>query len=415
MKTYLVGGAVRDTLLGLAVRERDWLVTGSDPQQLLRLGYRQVGRHFPVFLHPDTHEEYALPRAAPGNEGDTPATLEQDLARRDLTINAMAMDVDGQLIDPLGGEQDLRDRLLRHTPAFRDDPLRVLRLARFAARYRSLGFRLAAETLALARRMVRAGDLDGLVPERVFAEIAKAFAQDDPVAFIQTLRRMRALAVVLPEVDRLFGVPQPVRFHPEVDTGKHTLMVLQQACRLSRQAPTRFASLLHDVGKGATPKQDWPRHIAHEQRGVPLIQALARRLCLPNAWRDLAVLACRYHLHCHRALELKPKTLLKTLNALDAFRQPQRFEQFLLVCEADMRGRKGLQQQPYPQKVFLAGALHAAKAVDLQVLSGSADGGGGIAARIARLRISAIAGYRQAFEATPVPEEPPPGEGASRA
>lgn len=415
MKTFLVGGAVRDKLLGIEARERDWLVTETDPEELQRRGYRQVGRRFPVFLHPVTHEEYALPRAARGDDGDTPVTLEQDLARRDLTINAMAMAVDDRLIDPLGGEQDLRKRLLRHTPAFRDDPVRVLRLARFAARYHRLGFRLAPETLALTRRMVRQGELDRMVPERVYAEIAKAFAEEDPVVFIQVLRRTRALAVILPEIDCLFGIPQPAKYHPEIDTGKHTLMVLQQACGLSPLPQLRFAALLHDIGKGLTPAADWPRHIGHEQRGVPLIIALARRLCLPNAWRDLAVLVCQYHLHCHRALELRPATLLKTLNALDAFRQQHRFQQFLLVCEADMRGRKGFQQQPYPQRRFLAGALQAAQAIDLRGLSKTADGEAGIATRIARQRTAAIARYRNEFEAKPAPTDSPAGEGAADA
>ncbi len=415
MKTFLVGGAVRDKLLGIQARERDWLVTDTDPQELVRLGYRQVGRRFPVFLHPETHEEYALPRAAHADSDATPITLEQDLARRDLTINAMAMDADGRLIDPLGGERDLRERLLQHTPAFRDDPVRVLRLARFAARYHGLGFRLAPETLALARRMVREGDLAAMVAERVFAEISKAFAEDDPVVFIQVLRRTRALAVILPEVDRLFGIPQPAKYHPEIDTGKHTLMVLQQACRLSPLPAVRFAALLHDVGKGVTPAADWPRHIGHENRGAPLVEVIARRLCLPNAWRDLAVLACRYHLHCHRALELRPATILKTLQALDAFRQPQRFEQFLVVCEADMRGRKGLQQQAYAQRAFMAGALQAAQSVDLKGLSDAAPGNAGIAARIARLRSAAIARYRQESGVKPAPSETLAGEGAAGA
>jgi len=397
MKTYLVGGAVRDQLLGLPVNERDWLVTGTDASELLRLGYRQVGQDFPVFLHPDTHEEYALPRPARGSASGTPASIEADLQRRDLTINAMAMDLQGNLIDPFGGEQDLKQRILRHNPAFRDDPIRVLRLARFAARFQALGFQIAPDTIELAHRMVREGDLNRLVPERVFGEIRKALTEENPVAFIEVLRSFGALAVILPEIEQLFGVPQPPEHHPEIDTGIHSLMVLAQACRLSPLPEVRLAALLHDVGKGVTPPGEWPRHIAHEARGVPLIESLARRLCLPNHWRDLARLACRYHLHAHRALELRPKTLLKLLESLDALRRAERFEQFLIVCEADMRGRGGGESRPYPQRAFLRDIRTLVLQVDLSGITGGGGEGPRIAERIRRARIGAIAAFKQTY------------------
>jgi len=399
MKTYLVGGAVRDRLLGLPVHERDWLVTETDAEQLMRNGFQRVGQHFPVFLHPRTHEEYALPRAA-GKAAETKkVSVEEDLERRDLTINAMAMDSQQRLIDPLNGQQDLQDRILRHTPAFRDDPIRVLRLARFAARLHGLGFSIAPETLALVRQMAGNGELDRLVPERVFAEIAKAMGAQHPQEFIGALRQFQVLAIILPEVDALFGIPQPARYHPEIDTGIHTLMVVQQAARLSNQPEVRFAALLHDVGKGATPPAEWPRHIAHEARGVPIIQAIAKRLRLPNAWRDLALAVSRYHLNCHRALELRPKTLLKTLQGIDALRRPERFEHFLIACEADMRGRKGYETSNYPQHEFLRGALRAVQRVDLQRLRSETTEEKDIAEQIARARTLAIETYRQHWQA----------------
>lgn len=399
MKTYLTGGAVRDTLLGLPVTERDWLVTESSAAELQGQGFRRVGRHFPVFLHPDTHEEYTLPRHSAAAGADTTAVVEEDLKRRDLTINAMALDPNSQLIDPLGGAQDLEDRILRHTPHFRDDPIRVLRLARFGARYQALGFHIAPETLALARRMAGEGNLDQAPPERVFAELAKALGDNNPVAFFELLRQTGALQVILPEVDRLFGIPQPPKYHPEIDTGIHSLMVLQQACHLSPLPEVRFAALLHDVGKGTTPPGEWPRHIAHEARGVPLIQSLAGRLRLPNQWRDLAVAASRYHLHCHRAFELRPKTIFRLLKSLDAFRRTERFEQFLIVCEADMRGRKGLEAQPYPQREFMRGARAAAMAVDLKALAAEDARGKQIASHVEQARIRAIVVYKKTFTA----------------
>jgi tRNA nucleotidyltransferase (CCA-adding enzyme) len=364
MKIYLVGGAVRDRLLGRPETERDWLVTGTTPEQMLALGYRRVGRDFPVFLHPETHEEYALPRHARGEESTRPATLEGDLARRDLTVNAMALGPDGELIDPCGGRRDLEQRILRHTPAFEEDPLRVLRLARFAARFQPLGFRVAEETCALVGAMARRGELDRLIPERVFAEISRAIMEEQAPEFFRVLRECGALAPILPELDRLFGVPQPERHHPEIDSGLHSLQVLEQACRFSEEPEVRFAALLHDLGKGATPKNEWPRHIAHEKRGVPMIESLCARLRIPNRWRDLATLTARYHLDAHRAKELRPTTLLKLLEALDAVRRPERFEQFLLACRADRLGRPGREDRPYPQAEYLRAVRTAAAAVD---------------------------------------------------
>lgn len=397
MKTYLVGGAVRDSLLGRPVKERDWLVTGVSAKELLRQGFQQVGREFPVFLHPQTHEEHALPRRGRTADDGTPVTLAEDLERRDLTINAMAIAPDGCLIDPMGGKQDLSDRVLRHTPFFREDPIRVLRLARFAARYRSTGFRIASETLDLARRVVREGDLEHATPERVFAEIRKGLSENDPVAFFEVMRDLGALAVILPEVDRLFGVPQPEQHHPEIDTGLHSLMVLQQACHLSTLPEVRFAALLHDVGKGTTPRAEWPRHIAHEARGAHLVRSLGARLCLPRRWTELAELAARYHLQCHRVFEMRPATILKTLSALDAFRRKKRFDQFLIVCEADMRGRRGFGNRPYTQKAFFAGAFRAAMNTDLRGISRDGHQNKKIAERIARARTAAIANYRDTF------------------
>jgi len=395
MKTYLVGGAVRDTLLGLPVAERDWLVTETSAEELLQKGFQKVGQHFPVFLHPETHEEYALPRHAPGSESDTPASVEGDLMRRDLTINAMAQGTDGQLIDPLDGQGDLQKRILRHTPAFRDDPIRVLRLARFASRYHQFDFRIAPETRELARKMARAGELENLVPERVFAEIAKAMSDDSAVVFVETLRDLHALQFILPEVDCLFGIPQPAQHHPEIDTGRHTLMVLEQACKLSHLPEVRFAALVHDVGKGTTPREDWPRHIGHEARGVPLIRLIAARLCLPNAWRDLSIAVSRFHLNCHRAFELRAETILKMLSALDAFRRPERFEQFLIACEADARGRKGFEERPYPQRQYLTSALERARQVDVKSLDNGIHHGKKVAALVERTRIEAIKEFKQ--------------------
>lgn len=363
MKTYLVGGAVRDRLLGQPVTDRDWLVTGATDEQLIALGYRRVGQDFPVFLHPDTHEEHALPRAGSAKANER-QRVEDDLTHRDLTINAMALTDGDELIDPLNGQRDIHDRLLRHTPAFAQDPVRILRLARLAARLAPLGFRIAPQTQTLVKELVGQGALENLVAERVWSEIQRGLEETDPVHFIQHLRALDALAVIMPELERLFGVPQPAHHHPEIDTGQHSLMVLAQACRLSPNAEVRLAALLHDLGKGLTPQQKWPRHIGHEKRGSRLAETLCQRLRTPKSFSELARLSAQYHTHCHRALELKPTTLLRTLEALDALRRPQRFEQFLQVCEADFRGRLGFQEKSYPQADRFRLALQAARQVD---------------------------------------------------
>ncbi len=373
MQVYLVGGAVRDELLGRAVAERDWVVVGATPESMTALGYRQVGRDFPVFLHPETHEEYALARTerknAPGYRGFAvdfapDVTLEQDLARRDLTINAMARSAEGMLIDPFGGREDLEHRLLRHvSAAFVEDPVRVLRLARFAARYAALGFHVGDDTLALARRMAADGELDALVPERVWQETEKALGEADPAVYFEVLRASNALAIVFPEIERLYGVPQPARWHPEIDTGVHTVMALAAAARLSKDKVVRFAALVHDLGKAETPRDLLPSHAGHEERSVRLVNELCSRLRVPNEYRDVAVLAARHHGVIHQAAELRPATTVDLLDAADALRRPARFEQLLLACEADARGRKGLEDRAYPQADRLRRARASAAAV----------------------------------------------------
>ncbi|MFQ5487223.1 MAG: multifunctional CCA addition/repair protein [Gammaproteobacteria bacterium] len=401
LKVYRVGGAVRDRLLGLPVDDRDWVVVGATPEEMRARGFRQVGRDFPVFLHPETHEEYALARTerkvGPGYRGfevhaDPDVTLEEDLRRRDITINAMAETPEGELIDPYGGYRDLQQRILRHvSPAFSEDPLRILRVARFAARFSPLGFCVADETMALMRRMVTVGEVDALVPERVWKETERALGEKRPTAFFQVLRDCDALARLFPEIESLFGVPQPPRHHPEIDTGIHTMMVLEQACRLSPDSRVRFAALVHDVGKGLTPAEQWPHHIGHEAHGAALIEAMAQRLRISKAYRDLACLVARYHTHCHRAAELRPATLLDTLLALDALRRPQRLEQFLLACEADARGRLGFEERPYPQADILRRALHAMRSVEPRNLLAAGLQGPALADELRRRRIRAIA------------------------
>ena len=402
MQVYLVGGAVRDALLGLAVKERDWVVVGGTREELLRLNYREVGRDFPVFLHPDTHEEHALARlerkVAPGYRGfavefGPEVTLEEDLARRDLTINAIAQSADGTLIDPFGGRRDLEARVLRHvSPAFVEDPVRILRVARFAARFAPLGFRVAAETLALMRAMVERREVDALVAERVWQETEKALREPKAAEFFRVLRECGALQPVYPEIDALFGVPQPAQWHPEIDTGVHTLMVLDQAAALSPDPAVRFAALVHDLGKGTTPRQEWPSHRGHEERSVALIEALSLRLRLPGEYRDLSVIVARYHGIVHRAFELKPKTILEFLERSDAFRRPERFAQALLACEADSRGRAGLEAAPYPQRQYLAEARDAAAAIRPSPEEIAALTGAKIAERVQQRRLHAIAG-----------------------
>ncbi len=400
MKTYKVGGCVRDRLLGLPVKDIDWVVVGTSSDAMLAAGYKPVGKDFPVFLHPETHEEYALARTerktAPGYAGFVfhaapDVTLEEDLARRDLTINAMAEDEGGNIIDPYGGQADLEQRLLRHvSPAFVEDPVRILRVARFAARFADMGFRIADETLQLMKQMVDNGEVDALVPERVWQETVRALAEDRPARFFEVLRDCGALARLFPEIDRLFGVPQPQEHHPEIDTGVHTMMVLQQAARLSDDTRVRFAALVHDLGKGTTPKDEWPRHIAHEARGVPLVRALCERLKVPRDYRELAELVTRYHLHFHRAAELRDDTFMRTLQALDAFRRPERFELFLLACEADARGRPGYEDRDLPQARIFRQAFEAARAIDASSLVAEGFKGQAIADELANRRTRAI-------------------------
>jgi tRNA nucleotidyltransferase (CCA-adding enzyme) len=390
MKIYLVGGAVRDALLHYPVAERDWVVVGARPEELLTQGYQQVGKDFPVFLHPHTKEEYALARTerkqGRGYTGfavncDPSVSLEEDLLRRDLTINAMAQDAQGSIIDPHGGRADLENRVLRHvSDAFVEDPLRVLRTARFAARYAHLQFTVAEQTITLMADIVAQDELAHLSTERVWVELEKALGERNPEVFVQVLRECGALEKLLPEVEALFGVPQPAEHHPEIDCGEHILMALQQAAALSVDTDVRFAVLLHDLGKGATPQSEWPRHIRHEQRGIKLVEQACQRLRAPRRHTDLARAACLYHTHCHRALELRGKTVLKLLNATDALRRPDRFEAFLLACEADARGRLGFEHRDYPQANYLRQALGAAQGVSAEQfkdsgLTGKALGG----------------------------------------
>jgi tRNA nucleotidyltransferase (CCA-adding enzyme) len=406
MQIYLVGGAVRDELLGLPARERDWVVVGARPEELLAQGFKPVGKDFPVFLHPQTGEEYALARTerktGPGYRGfetlfSPDVTLEQDLERRDLTINAIAKDPDGgALVDPFGGQRDLRDRSLRHvSPAFVEDPVRVLRVARFAARFAPLGFTVAPETVEVMRQIAARGELDALVSERVWQETQRALELPAPARFFEVLRAADALPKIFPELHALFGVPQPERWHPEIDSGVHTLMVLEQAAKLSDDPIVRFAALTHDLGKGTTPPEEWPRHIAHEQRGVALVEALCDRLRIPNAYRKLAVLVSRYHLEAHRVEELRTGTLLDLLEHTDAFRRPARFEQFVLACEADARGRKGLENRDYPQAEHLRRARAAAAGVTLEPAERDGLNGQQIAEKLRRARLAALAELRE--------------------
>src|SRR5271163_63133 len=405
MQVYLVGGAVRDALLGLPVKERDWVVVGGTRDELLRQKFREVGRDFPVFLHPETHEEYALARlerkVSPGYRGfavefGPGVTLEEDLARRDLTINAIAQASDGLLLDPHGGQRDLEARTLRHvSAAFVEDPVRILRVARFAARFAPLGFRVAPETAALMRAMVDRGEAAALVAERVWQETEKALREPAVSAFFRVLRDCGALSVIFPEIDALFGVPQPAQWHPEIDTGIHTLMVLDQAAGLSSDPKVRFAALVHDLGKGTTPPEEWPSHRGHEERSVALIEALAARLRIPNEYRELALIVARYHGVVHRAFELRPKTVLDFMERADAFRRPERFAQALLACEADSRGRSGLQSAPYPQREYLLAARDAAAAIKPSAEDIATHTGAQIAERLHQRRTEAIAELRE--------------------
>ena len=397
MKIFAVGGAVRDRLLGLEVADQDYVVVGATPEQMEHLGYRPVGKDFPVFLHPQTHEEYALARTerktARGYKGfDVYAapevTLEQDLARRDLTINAIARDQQGNIIDPFHGVADLKAGILRHvSPAFIEDPVRVLRVARFAARF---GFSVAPETLELMREMVRNGEVDHLVAERAWQEISRGLMEATPSRMFMTLRECGALARILPEVDALYGVPQPPEHHPEVDTGVHVMLVVDYAAARNFPLPVRFAALTHDLGKGATPKAMWPKHHGHEQKSVELAEKLCHRLRAPNECRDLAVLVARYHGDVHRADELRPGTILKLLAATDVFRKPERFEEFVNACACDFHGRTGYEQRAYPPADILRRAAAAARAVDAGAIALEVGDPSRIPAAIEAARLKAV-------------------------
>ncbi|TJY59897.1 multifunctional CCA addition/repair protein [Sinimarinibacterium sp. CAU 1509] len=400
MKRYLVGGAVRDRLLGLALGDRDWVVVGVTPEQMLAAGYRPVGKDFPVFLDVKTGEEHALARterkSGHGYRGFTfhtgpEVTLEDDLRRRDLTVNAIAQDDEGRLIDPYGGQADLRARLLRHvSPAFAEDPLRVLRVARFHARFATLGFRVADETLALMRQMVDDGEVDHLVPERVWKEMSRALMHARPSVFFQTLRDCGALARILPEVDALFGVPQRADYHPEIDTGIHTLMCVDAAARAGAALPVRFAALVHDLGKARTPPDEWPQHRQHEQRGVAPVRAVCERLRVPNDCRDLAIDVTREHLNVHRAFELRPTTLHDLIERLGGLRRPERFEQALQACEADARGRLGHESSAYPQTDHLRAAREIAIAIQAADVMHEGVQGAEIGRRLREARVAAL-------------------------
>ena len=403
MQTYMVGGAVRDALLGLPVNDHDWVVVGATPQEMIAAGYLPVGKDFPVFLHPQTREEYALARTerktARGYHGfavhaEPGVTLEQDLARRDLTVNAMAQDKDGRLIDPFGGRADLDHRVLRHvTEAFREDPVRILRVARFAARFSQ--FSVAPATMALMREMVEAGEVDALVAERVWQELARGLMEDKPSRMFEVLRDCGALARLLPEVQRLWGVPQRAEYHPEIDTGVHVMMVLDMSARLAAPLSVRFACLTHDLGKGTTPADILPRHIGHEERSARLLKQVCERLRVPVECRELADVVAREHGNIHRSAEFGAAALVRLLERCDAFRKPQRFELVLLACECDARGRLGLQEEPYPQRQRLLAALTAAQAVPTHEIAAQAQqqriDGPRIGEMIHQARVQAVA------------------------
>jgi tRNA nucleotidyltransferase (CCA-adding enzyme) len=404
MQVYLVGGAVRDALLGREFHERDYVVVGSTADALLAAGYRAVGRDFPVFLHPETHFEYALARrerkTAPGYRGfvtefSPDITLEEDLLRRDLTINAIAQRDDGTLIDPYGGQADIAARVLRHvSPAFSEDPVRILRVARFAARFAALGFTVHDSTRALMRAMVASGEVAALVSERVWQETERALGESHPQVFFEVLRDCGALAVIFPEVDRLFGVPQPPQWHPEIDTGVHVLLCLQRAAELNAPSTVRFAVLMHDLGKGTTPPDQLPKHLMHESRGLPLIDALCTRLRVPTAHKELARMTCKQHTNVHRAQQLRPETVLKLLEECDAFRRPERFREMLFACQCDAQGRTGLENAPYPQRDYLEAAQAVATDAVLAADEMAALTGPAIAKALRERRMAALAAMR---------------------
>lgn len=420
MKIYLVGGAVRDQLLGLPIKDRDWVVVGATPKTLLAMGYQQVGKDFPVFLNPQTKEEYALARterkSGKGYTGfvcdfSSEITLEQDLIRRDLTINAMAQDEQGNLYDPYQGKKDLDQRILRHiSPAFAEDPLRVLRVARFAARFHHLGFYIAPETLDLMKNLTQSGELAHLTAERVWLETEKALNEPNPKVYFEVLRQIGALKVLFPELDALYGVPNPVQHHPEIDSFLHTMLVLEQAVKLTsspqprtalpandgnkkeiNKNAVRFAAVCHDLGKALTPKEIWPHHYGHEQAGIKPTRSLCKRCKVPTYYQELAELSCEYHTHIHKAFELRPDTIMKMFNRFDVWRKPQRFQEFLLVCFADTLGRTGFENKDYPQLDYINQLLKAAETVSVQQVIADGFEKEGIRDELNRRRIKAIA------------------------
>ncbi|GIU22487.1 multifunctional CCA addition/repair protein [Shewanella schlegeliana] len=404
MKIYLVGGAVRDKLLKLPVKDHDYMVVGATPEQMLALGYNQVGKDFPVFLHPKTQQEYALARTerktAAGYGGFSvdaapTVTLEQDLMRRDLTINAIAQDEEGNLYDPYQGIQDIEKRSLRHvSDAFIEDPLRVLRVARFAARFHSQGFSVAPETMTLMAEISQSGELEALTPERVYLELDKALSTDSPQVFFQVLRQCGALAVLFPEIEALFGVPQPEKWHQEIDTGIHTMMVLEQVAKLTEDNSVRFAALVHDLGKALSPKEHLPKHHGHGQKGLPLINSLCERFRVPNEYRDLALLVSDQHQNIHKITELRADTLVKLFDKADFWRKPQRLDQLLIACEADSKGRTGLELSPYPQADYLKQSFAAASAVEVKSIIEQGYKGVEIREQLTKARIAAVQSFK---------------------
>jgi len=404
MQVYLVGGAVRDHLLGHPYHEKDYVVVGATPEQLLAEGYQPVGKDFPVFLHPKTKEEYALARterkSGVGYHGfqfftDTSVKLEDDLIRRDLTINAMAMDDHGQVYDPYGGQQDLQHKVLRHvSEAFTEDPLRVLRVARFAARYSTYGFTVAEETLQLMRKIAQSGELSALTPERVWKETSRALMEDHADVYFQILKDCDALEVLFPEINALFGVPQRPEYHPEIDCGIHTLMALKQACLANYALEVRFAVLVHDLGKALTPVEELPRHIMHEERGIPPVTQICDRLKVPTALKNLALIVCKEHLKCHQVKNLKPGTLWRLLQRLDVLRRPEKVEAFIQACECDAKGRLGLEQRPYPQAQYMLDAMQIVRNIRAQDLPEHVSGPE-IGEMLIQYRIDALAKFKE--------------------
>ncbi|MEO3682627.1 multifunctional CCA addition/repair protein [Shewanella vesiculosa] len=403
MKIYLVGGAVRDTLLKQTVVDKDYVVVGSSIDEMLAQGYQQVGKDFPVFLHPKTQQEYALARTerktGKGYQGfscdaNKDVTLADDLLRRDLTINAIAQDSEGKLYDPYHGIDDIHAKVLRHvSDAFIEDPLRVLRVARFAARFHHLGFTIAAETLQLMTDIANSGELEHLTPERVWQECDKALSSQSPQIFFAVLKQCQALTVLFPEIDALFGVPQPAKWHPEIDTGVHTLMVLEQTSLLSSNKAVRFAALVHDVGKGLTPKQEWPKHHGHGQKGLSIIKALCQRIRVPNEYRDLALLVSDQHQNIHNAFELRAETIVKLFDKGDFWRKPQRLTELLLCCHGDIRGRTGFEQASYPQAEFLQHCYELASNVDVQSIISAGYQGSQIKSQLQLTRSETVNSY----------------------